>query len=299
MNDIFQKQNTTEFIDRFRAQGRSYDKAKKYNSRIVCVSVLIVAIFSVLGIVYPNCKALLCVSIVYSACATVYTFVAEYLCSSKKDLAARIQQLIDSDLFELKWDKIWGQKPTMEDIMNAAHGEPQERYVNWYDEAINRVNKIAAITICFRINTRYDHELRDKYMRCVHVCFWGVVVAALIVAIILDASLLNTLWYGILPALPIIILYAKIWVACNKDKKYLEELRTNIDELQEDLIKGKRVSSKALFSIQTLILQHRRVCIDIPTWFYKKNRTKNEDSNHEFAMKLADKLLQNPALANQ
>lgn len=299
MNDIFQKQNTPEFITRFRAQGRSYDKAKKYNSGIVCVSVIFVAFFSILGIVFPDSKVLQCVSVVYSACATVYTFVAEYLCDSKKDLAVRIQQLIDSDLFGLKWDKIWGHKPILDEIMKAAEGEPQDRYVNWYDEAIDRVNKIAAITICFRINTRYDHELRDKYMNSIHICFWSVVIVALFGAMLFDVSLANTLWYGILPALPIIIFYAKIWIACNKDKKYLEEVQKNIDELQEDLISGKRVSSKALFSIQTLILQHRRACIDIPTWFYKRNRTKNEDSNHEFAMKLADRLLQNPGLVNQ
>lgn len=299
MNDIFNKQNTPEFIERFRAQGRSYDKAKKYNSGIVYVSVIFVVIFSFLGIVFPDCKELQCVSIVYTACATVYTFVAEYLCESQKDMAVRIQQLIDSELFGLKWEKIWGHKPILDEITKAADGESQERYVNWYDEAINRVNKIAAITICFRINTRYDHELRDKYMKCIHICFWCVVIVAFFGAILFDVSLFNTLWYGILPALPIIILYAKIWIACNKDRKCLEELRKNVDELQEDLINGKRVSDKALFSIQTLILQHRKACIDIPTWFYKRNRTKNEDNNHEFAMKLADKLLQNPELVNQ
>lgn len=299
MNDIYTKQNSEENILRLRAQGRAYDKAKNYNWSIIIGSTIIVVLLAVLGNIFKDCKCLEYFSIVYSAVVTVVTTLLEFSRASKKNFAARIQQLIDSELFGINWEKHWGKKPSLDEIQRIAEGEPKDRYINWYDEAINRVCKEAAITICFRININYDDKLRNGFMSICHKCFWVFFAVLLVACMTCDISLKTFLFYVVFPGLPIIILYVKTWHDYRTDTICLENLKQEVDNIQSQLKKGQSITNKSLSDIQTMILKHRENCFDIPSLYYKNHRTDNEMSCHEFANMLADELLVNQNLANK
>ena len=298
MNDIFQRQNSEDSLLKLRAQGRSYDQVKNYSGAIIILSIVVVLILNVLANISPTNKALQNIALIYGALATVLTCVLELSRASKKSFAARIQQLIDSNLFGMGWEPIWGAKPSLDEIQEAAGDEPVERYRDWYDEAIQRVNKTAAITICFRINIKYDSKLRNKFMNGCHILFWSIFTVIFSLMVILNVSLRYSLIYVFIPLLPVILLYAKLWINYKQDERNLNELRTTVEDIQHRLIKGQSVKHKEYVDVQSLILKHRENCFDVPSWYYHCHHSSNEESIHDFAMRIADKLLANQQLAN-
>jgi len=298
LNDIFTRQNTETFLLRLRAQGRTYDRAKNYSNIVVFTSVILTIAFSVLGNLYPDCTALQCLSVIFGAFSAILCCFLEYVRKSRKSLAARIQQLIDSELFDMTWELPWGDKPTLDEIQKAAEDESEDRYINWYDSAINRVNKLAAITMCFRININYDAGLRQRFMTFLHIVFWMFIALIIIISYIGHFAFDNVIYFGFIPALPFILWYANTWHNEVEDTDNLRNLRALVDDIQNQLVAGVSLEQKTLVDIQTLILQHRSSCFDIPSCLYKKFRTKNEQTISEFANNLADELLRNPSLAN-
>ena len=290
MNDIFVKQNTEESLLRLRAQGHLYDSAKSYKATIVWCSVFVVAICALICSFYPQSIALQYFSVIYGAAVSVIAFILEYLRSSKKNFAARVQQLLDSELFGMKWEKIWGAKPTLDEIQDAAANEPVDRYIDWYDKAIEQVDKMRAITVCFRININYDGKLRTMYMQRCHILFWSFIALLIIFALVTRISVATFLYNIIIPALPIILLYVKTWIEEKDDTNTLEKIRDEVDKIQDSLKNGRHVAHKDLVTIQTMILKHRESCFDIPSYFYKKHRTETEESIHEFAQRLVDEI---------
>ena len=299
MHNIYTLQNSPEFIERFRAQGRTYDRAKNYTQYIILLSIVITLALSICSISYPKCATLESISLIYGLLSTILCLVLESIRAKRKNLAARIQQLIDSELYGLQWERYWGEKPTLDEIQGAAKGEPEDRYINWYDSAITKVSKDAAILICFRCNFNYDQRLRAKFLITLNMVFWGFLTIVVILCYLADFSFSNILKNGVAPALPVLIYYFNTIHQLAEDKGNLERLRTEVITMQENLIAGRYVAKKDFSSIQTLILKSRESCLDIPTCFYHKYRTINEEGISAFANRLAEELLQNPKLANE
>lgn len=297
MHNIYTKQNTPEFIERFRAQGRTYDQAKNYTQYIVLLSLVVAFILSICSIIFPKNAAVETTSIIYGITSTIVCFILEAIRANRKSLAARIQQLIDSELFDLPWERYWGDKPTLDEIQKAARGESPDRYVNWYEHAITRVCKEAAVVICFRCNFNYDERLRNKFLMILNTVFWAFIILIALVCFFADYSFRNIVVNGLVPALPVIMYYVNTVKQLKDDKSNLETLRSDVITMQDNLIAGRYVAKKDYSSIQTLILRNRESCLDIPTFIYNRYRTANEEDMATFANRLADQFLSNPSLA--
>lgn len=299
MHDIYTKQNSPEFLERFRAQGRTYDKAKNYSQYIILISIVVVLVLSVLGIIFPKDPTIESISVFYGIVSTVVCFILDRIRSNRKNLAARIQQLIDSELFDIPWERHWGEKPTLDEIQQAAKGEPQNRFVNWYEHAITRVCKEAAVVICFRCNFNYDERLRSAFMQILNWSFWPFVVFMIGVCYFADYGFRNIMTNGVALSLPLIMYYVTTMIQLCEDKDNLEKLRTDVITMQDNLIADRYVAKKDYSSIQTMILKNRESCLDIPSFIYNKYRTVNEEDMATFANRLADEFLTNPKLANE
>ena len=289
-NDIYQKQNTELFIERFRAQGHIYDKAKVYANFVVVISIIVVFGLAVSKFLLPEVEVLKSVSVIYGIISTIVCFILESNRKRQKNLAARIQQLIDCELFDISWWKNWGKKPSLEDIQDAAKDEKPDRYYNWYDSAIQEVSKQVATVICFRSNIMYDHRLRRRYLNHCHWFFWVVVIALLALCIFWNFTILDILFYGAAPALPIIMMYVKTWVAEVSDTKNLEQIRSDLEQMQERMLAGETIPTDENLFIQDAIFTHRKNSFFIPSFFYRRYRNENEESMHAFASHLAEQL---------
>lgn len=291
MNDIFQRQNSDLFIERLRAQGHIYDKAKTYSHWIVVASIIVVFIISVLKLRLPDFDFLQTFSVVYGIVSTIACAVLEWQRKKKINLAARIQQLIDCDLFGISWWRNWGEKPALEEIQAEAKEESPDRYVNWYDEAIQKLSKQSAIIVCFRCNIMYDHKLRKKYIKMCHLIFWSIFSLIFVWCVWMNYSFLDIIYCGVAPALPVIMMYVRTWIAENTDTANLERIRSYVENLQQRILNGEVIPANENLLIQDAIFAHRNNSFSIPTFFYKKYRSENEESMHEFASRLAEHLI--------
>lgn len=286
MNDIFQKQNTELFIERLRAQGRVYDKAKVYSLWIVLVSIVVVLLINVMKIAFPDFEQLKSISVAYGVFSTVICAVLEWHRKKLKNFAARIQQLIDCELFDIEWWRNWGNKPTLDEVQEAAEGEEPDRYIDWYDVAINNVNKQIATLICFRINIRYDNTLRKMYIAVCHWVFWAVMVVFAAVCLWQNFTILDILCYGIAPLLPVVMMYVRTWMAEISDTQNLDNIRKEVDSMCHRIKAGEELSKEEYQLIQDAIYSHRKNSFSIPSFYYERHRNKNEESTHHFAESL-------------
>lgn len=290
MNDIYQKQNQDHIIERFRAQGYIYDQAKTYANWIVIISIVVVFGLAILKFVFPDIEYIKTISILYGIFSTVICFLLEAIRKQQKNLAARIQQLIDCDLFDISWWKNWGKKPALEVIQEAAKKEKADRYINWYDSAIQTVSKQAATVICFRCNVMYDNKLRRGYIKFCHFAFWIIILILLSGCFYFNFTILDIVTYGVAPSLPIIMMYIKTWVAESTDTKNLEQIRSDLEQMQERMLSGEVIPSDENLFIQDAIFTHRKNSFSIPSYYYKRHRKENEFDMHVFASRLAEQL---------
>lgn len=290
MNNIYQKQNQDQFIERFRAQGHIYDQAKTYANWIVIISIVVVFGLTILKFAFPEEECLKSISILYGIFSTVVCFLLEAKRKKQKNFAARIQQLIDCELFDISWWKNWGRKPALEDIQEAAKKEKPDRYYNWYDSSIQSVSMQSATLICFRSNVMYDQRLRKRYLKFCHFAFWSIMIVLLILCLWFNFSILDILTYGVAPALPIIMMYVKTWVAESTDTNNLEQIRGDLEIMQERMVAGEVIPSDENLFIQDAIYVHRKSSFSIPSFYYKRYRTENEIDMHVFASRLAEQL---------
>lgn len=289
MNDIFLKQNTPLFIERFRAQGRSYDMVKDYSTWGIFISIFVILILNILKF-FINDEGLCYTALVYGLFSSVVCLILDNIKKSRKSFAARIQQLIDCELFGISWWRNWGAKPAIEEIQEAAKGESPDRYYDWYDESINSVSKDAAVIICFRGNVMYDHKLRKKFMKTLHYCFWSLITIITILSLCYNPSLKNIICYEISPMMPIIILYVRTWIMENADTANLIRIRTDVESMKQKLINGESINRDEFLMVQDAIFAHRKNCFDIPTRFYNKYKTQNEESFHDLCVRLSEEL---------
>ena len=289
MNDIFSKQNTSVFIERFRAQGRSYDKVKDYSMWGIIISIFVVLVLNILKF-FIDSEGLCYAALVYGLFSSVACLILDNIKKNRKSFAARIQQLIDCELFGISWWRNWGVKPAIEEIQEAAKSESPDRYYNWYDESINSVSKDAAVIICFRGNVMYDHKLRKKFMRTLHYCFWSLVAIITIVSLCYNPSIKNFLCYEVSPMMPIIVLYVRTWLMENADTANLISIRTDVESMKQKLINGESINRDEFLMVQDAIFAHRKNCFDIPSRFYNKYKTQNEESFHDLCVRLSEEL---------
>jgi len=90
--------------------------------------------------------------------------------------------------------------------------------------------------------------------------------------------------------LDIIMMYIKTWCAESTDTKNLEQIRCDLEQMQERLLAGEMIPSDENLLIQDAIFTHRKNSFSIPSIYYTRHRKENESDMHVFAFCLAEQL---------
>lgn len=276
LNQISKDQNTEEALQWLKAQHRLYSLAKIYQNLYFALCVCVVVLLSVLRNFY-ECELLSQVSLLYSI---MLYFLRPFLLHCKQakvDLAARIQQLFDTTLYQLEWeDWLCGDKPNADDIRKYANEIPSsEKFTDWYDKRMNQVSLKVATIICIRSNVSYDSRLRTQ---CKKWILTGTVIVALVSFLFnfsRNETFMNILLYQVAPLCPIVIWGWDIHQQFNKNLSSLERIRKKLDDALE---KGKaeKVTNKQLCQLQNMLFLYRKSNCLIPDWIYNLSRPKNE-----------------------
>ena len=280
MNKIIEHQNDQTILDKLSAQRNLYSSAKRWrNVRFVCC-VLVIVVLSVLKSIWNDSSTLAIILTLATFDSLMLGPVFTRQINRRKNLAARIQQLLDTELFDLPWDEyLCGRKPTAEEVYDHKSEKIPDRLKDWYDTGIGEVQDLnTAVLLCQRKNMRYDSHIRTTFTK---LCRWGALIICLgvfVAAIVIyKTDILSVIMFGLIPITPIVRWIQSAMNEDSKDKEVRDSLESLVTKEMDLAMKGKPVHVTELKRIQNWMFIHRRDGYLVPDWYYDVCRKKSED----------------------
>lgn len=298
MNEIIKKQNQDYSIARLRAQRFLYSQAKKWNFGMFVACVVLVASLGVVKCHYPLVLWLTILVPVYSAFAVFVKCYGDNVVTKKKDLAARIQQLFETELFGVDWNPQWGDRPTIDEVTENSKCQSADGLYNWFDEQIEKVDQQRGILLCQMECCYYDYKVREYFYRGCTIVFIILVISLIGMGCVGDFKLVDFLMNVILPILPICIWYYRIYNGYRRDKARLSKMESVAELSWKNAVRKKGVSKKDTDSLQSILFEHRKYCYLVPDWVYSLCRKKREEHAYYSTKDRIDELRRSGILEN-
>lgn len=290
-NDIGRKQDLPENIDRLAAQRHLYSLAKRVSHVVFVVCIILPITLALIKFLLPDVEWYAKVVVVFSFLATIAKIVLGDVKKYRQNLAARIQQLFDCDLFNLPWnDALCGNQPLPEDVYKYKEGVPTEKLYGWYESEISSLPHEYAVLICMRTNVVYDQSIRKYYQR---LCTIMAIIASLLVfctGFIADVTLWNLFLYAIVPLMPVASWYVDIRNQYKKNMIALEKLQVLINNGIEKAVAKQNVTMQELMTIQNFMFIHRNTSYVIPDVIYNRKRNESEKATAYSVHQICEKL---------
>ncbi len=204
-------------------------------------------------------------------------FIAN-LTQKKRYQAARIQEEIDTELFELDWNKTIDstEKERPETISKAADRFTgnSSRFLTWYSVETEAVNSILQqALLCQRENISFDIEMRKLFSR-LHLWIFGILGIVILVYAWWQNPSARDLLLAIIA--PLAGLIAFLWDNYSANQKIILEQEIQEPTIRKLLQKSREtpesVTKIDLRSIQDFIFQKRRGSSFIPNFLYGRFR---------------------------
>ena len=271
MNTIPQDQNTEKQLDRLAAQRELYSVAKKIQMIQMILSVPCVIIWSFLIALIPDLKA-------YAGLWGMSVTALDLLVftpwqNSKKEQAARIQELFDCDILQMECAEVkLGDRPDAELIAEFSakyrnHDPDYDQLINWYPVIVGVLPIHLGRIVCQRANCWWDAKLRRRYANLVIATIVSMTVIVLASGMIGGMTLEKFFLAVLAPLLPAFTwglrqvrdnyrtakaldrikkFSEKLWREALSKEKSIGELRNESRHLQ-DLIFDNRSRSPIIF----------------------------------------------------
>ena len=280
-NNIVELENSQVHINQLKAARHLYTKAGRYSISYMVFCVFIPVVISI-GRMFlsPDNHFALNAMMAYDVVALVAGFILESSTSKHRNLAAKIQQLFDSEVFGLEWNShLWGAKPSLENISDNLGNLSNDGFRNWYDSQIDGLNRMEAILICQRTNLAYDSKLRRRFNYIVSTIAIVVLLLILLVSFYRNEGIQTAIVFVGVPLVPIIKWLFSTMKKNLDDIESCEYLKSFIDNNLEKLKKNHRsINECTLYRIQDRIYFHRKTAFKIPDCLYNIMRKGQEES---------------------
>ena len=295
-NNIVELENRQEHLDQLKAARHLYTKVGNFSVVYMFFCVLIPVIISVGRILFITGSPIILQSMIaYSLAALVVGLVFESKINSNRGLAAKLQQMFDSEVLGFEWNTyLWGQKPSLDEINDNIGNLANEGLMNWYDPMIGELEKPEAVLSCQRTNLAYDEQLRKSFNNILSVIALIVGLVVLSVNFYIDEGIRSAIVFIGVPLVPIIKWFLVTRKQNLEDIKMCSSLKRLIDDKLDDLNASHgEIDYTIIYRIQDGIYSHRKVAYKIPDFFYNMTRNKHENSTHIIVGQIVDKLKRN------
>lgn len=289
-NNIVELQNSQVHINQLKVAHHLYTKAGRYSILYIFFCAFLPVVISIgrmfLG---PDAHFALNAMMAYGVVALVAGFILESITSKHRNLAAKIQQLFDSEVFGLEWNShLWGPKPSLENISENIGNLQDDNFLNWYDLQIDGLNRMEAVLICQRINLTYDSKLRKRFNYMVSTLATVVSLLILLVSFYRNEGIQTAIVFVGVPLVPIVKWFFSTMKRNLDDIESCESLKSFIDINLEKLKKNHRsINESVLYRIQDRIYIHRKTAFKIPDWLYNRMRNSQEEKTHMMVRQLS------------
>lgn len=291
MNNIVKRENLSVNIDRLDAQRHLYSKAKTYTYLIVILCVLIPVLLAIAKVVFPKMDVLVKVTVVYSFVIVFFKPLLNNYISKLQALAARIQQLFDCEVFELAWNEpLCGTKPAPEEVFKAKTNQGIKGFLNWYEIAVEKLDRLPGILVCQRTNVFYDKKLRNIYEIAVNVMFCGAFLLVFVIGFLQNLYLWDFFLKVIVPLSPIVSWMIDFKKQNRLSLSALGRLDSLVSKALDKLYHGEQIDEQAVAQIQNYIFLHRKSSYPVPDFIYAIRRKSSEAATHYSVNEIVDKL---------
>lgn len=275
MNDITTRQNNPNLIELLKAQRVAYSQCKKFLIFDV-VSVIIAILFPLLTLKYPNYQNTINA---FGVLWTASYLLTEVYRKNKTTQGAIIQEQFDTELYNIKWNEVLCKdKANIDTIQDLASKYSKNDLQNWYSTKIdNTLPNEISILLCQRINFSWEISQRQKF-----VTFLSI-IAILYYGIYVVIGFRNNVGFDLLvmlsPSISFLVYSVLNVISLRSHVKSKNETLKFIDRELENFQQSRTSlpTSETLRQIQDVIFTERTVPEKVPDWFYRLNKSKNEN----------------------
>lgn len=274
-NTIYTKQNETKFITYLAAQRQIYDDAKKLNNIWFILIVVIAFLGTDILESYQNLSEYIIIVVIIMM---VFEVLIKLQVDSRKEIAAKIQELLDCELYELEWNDLIGTKPSQDEIEVAARrhltregDKKMKQLSNWYRDYSDFPLQ-QAILACQLENLGWDSKLRQQYAWFLTLICFGIVFLLGIIGLILAWDFRKFFSGPVFLTIPLVYELVKQIVVLIKVVSEQDKIRNNIESVLQMLISNKPSTNGKIQArireIQTEIYRSRANSILVSSRFY-------------------------------
>lgn len=278
-NGINVRQNEPNSIAMLAAQRHLYSVVSRIDNLNFILSVflpLIIAIIQGFGVPWNWIR--FC-SYGLSLLMLVLSLVIKNTCKRKKALAASIQLMFDTYVFQMPWDqKLFGkQKNFNAEIADnsatlLADEIAKKKLQNWYTPLVDTLPLEKGILACQRENYHWDVGLRKRYSITATIAVGIIIIGIFIIGIATNESAKELLLRFIFVA-PMLNWLLGLLNDLREDKDRLKELD---EEINSNV--AKRMDD--LQVIENALTEHRKSAVKIPDLIYNCFKDNDEDKEH-------------------
>lgn len=268
-NNIFLRQNDRKILLMQNAQREEYTKAKRDLYIGFYLSIAGTFIFIVLTSLFE----LELITTLSSFTAIAVFSLKSYLEKTSYehiDLGAKIQQTIDTHLFQMP-DKCHTLLPSEIDEITAPYAANDlSKFKNWYSD-YSTFDFTKQIFFSQKENIRWDKKLREKFSKIII----SLMIILPVLLIIYLMSINTTISHSFALAswlFPLEQFLITQQIGLRKDILYLVKINNEYKDIEKSYDKNRtnEILCK-LCGLQAYIYEHRKKSVLIPNWFYKKN----------------------------
>lgn len=278
MNKIIEHQNDQTILDKLSAQCNLYKAAKRWKVLRLVLCVILIVALAMVRVFNPDLSWVGIALTFLTFVSLIIGPVLDYQISKRRNLAARIQQLLEIELYGLDWNHhLWGRKPSYEDVYEHKSSKIPPRLHDWFKVGIGGIQDTnTAILLCQRDCLKYDSFLRRRYYQ---LCI--IVAIVFSVCIIVCGAVRQNDWvvfitFSLIPMTPTVRWLLSVILDEKNDKKARESLESMVNQEMKNALSGRPVHKTIIIQIQELLFTHRNAGYLVPEWLYKLFRKKLE-----------------------
>ena len=275
--NVRERQNNQQALDRLVAQRFLYRRAKKVeNWRLL--SVTVVAGLLLWGLAAEGESVSRVATLIVVMLWFLDQVVLVQLTGRIRAEAATIQEDFDCFVLDIPWSAHGGvDRPTPDRVNELASKGRKLTTVrkgleDWYGRDEIPTEALAAQLHCQRVNCRWDGRLRKEWIASVCLALAVLGVIGLVVASLVDVSLLDVV-LAIAAALRLVA-----WLCMEIQGQSVAKDRAGKlhGYLSRTEWRSGQVNLCDVRLAQALIFEHRRSCPTVPDWFYRLRRKAHE-----------------------
>lgn len=284
------RQNQPAFLRLIAAARYRYDTARRLHRARVYLTVAVAILGPVVVLVQPSWKGAVGL---LGGVTVVVSWVLRQTEPAHAEAAARIQELFDIDLFELRWNRILaGPKPTNEEVIADARrfrGE-RDKFKGWYADP-SPLGVPFSTLLCQRASCVWDRRQRERYGWLVLAATVVGIVGLVIFAWLRDMRLADYVTALMVPAMSAYLLGFETFRDMQRTALGRRQLEGEIEDMIErELATRGCISDERLRDIQDRLFLLRSRPGAVPQWLYDWVRVGFQEDMAEAVSDYKDKI---------